>query len=636
MKLNPNKIRNHHFESDMKIDQKEHSRSGKFSSTLFETLKWGYKPFFKRVIFCLICGFIGRILLLGNANIIGQWVDTYCVDSIKCEKTSNYFSHFSSLDFIYFLLTITVLGFIFTLFYRVYLSRLSAQAVSRIYDEVTFRTSRYPMFFFDNNLTGKIITRFSSDYGNVFRVFGGPLAEFLAIIFDLVAMILLTFIASPLYLPLLILIGVVEYALYRLNRNRLRGVRRDLAMSRSPSIAHFAETIQGASSIRIFLRESSFEKRFSNLDSQFLFQKLRTIRHISFFSIQMSFATAIFFLVTTIMAYYFVKIGWMSVGSVGVAFTFIIFAGTTIQMFFEWLAQFEEALIGLERLDVFLRKPIEKGSFLPSGSQFKTGHPFHSFENEERLKQKPLISELNASVKVEDLWFKYSDELPYILKGVSFEIKPGERVGVIGRTGSGKTTLIQNLFYLYPIERGRIFINDFYPDVFNDSKGIDLELYRRSVGLISQEPIILRGTLRENLDLGFKKNDLALIEALNRVGLGSWLVSHEKGLDRELEERGKNVSLGEKQLICMARCLLQDVPIVVMDEATSSIDPQTEENIVKATSEFFKGKTQIIVAHRLSTLKFCDRVLWLDRGEIKMFGQTNIVLDKFQKEKMLC
>jgi ABC-type multidrug transport system fused ATPase/permease subunit len=132
--------------------------------------------------------------------------------------------------------------------------------------------------------------------------------------------------------------------------------------------------------------------------------------------------------------------------------------------------------------------------------------------------------------------------------------------------------------------------------------------------------------LRQNLDVEGLKSDDQLYAALARVGM------HES-LDHKIEEKGKNLSLGERQLICMARCLLQNAPLIIMDEATSAVDPQSEEIMVKATEEFFADRTQLIIAHRLSTLRKCDRILWLVEGQVHRLGPASKILAEFEKEE---
>ena len=140
--------------------------------------------------------------------------------------------------------------------------------------------------------------------------------------------------------------------------------------------------------------------------------------------------------------------------------------------------------------------------------------------------------------------------------------------------------------------------------------------------------------MRENLDLQGRHSDTVLIEALERVELDAWFRRLNDGLSSHIEEKGKNLSAGERQLLCMARCLLQDAPLIVMDEATSSIDPQTEEVLVKATEEFFSDRTQIIIAHRLTTLLGCDKVLWLKSGSVRMFDRPEVVLPLFRESEL--
>jgi ABC-type multidrug transport system fused ATPase/permease subunit len=222
-----------------------------------------------------------------------------------------------------------------------------------------------------------------------------------------------------------------------------------------------------------------------------------------------------------------------------------------------------------------------------------------------------------------------------VLKNVNFEVKASERLGIVGRTGSGKSSLIQALFYLYPIDKGHVAINTHTPKLAETATGVDLNLYRQSMAFIAQEPILFQGTLRFNLDIKSELPDESLWRVLEQVGLKTWVAGQPDGLHMRIEERGKNLSLGERQLLCMARCLLQQAPIVIMDEATSSVDPQSEEIMVKATEEFFSDRTQIIIAHRLSTLAKCDRILWLQNGEIVALGPTHEVLPRFKNTELV-
>lgn len=610
--------------------EQESKFQGKYSKNVFETLWFSYFPHRWQIFGLIIAGFLGRISLLSNANMIGYWVDSFCDPSKqRCLPLPAVFQGWDSNHFIALLGIMTLVGFIFTAIFRITFSRISAQAVSQIYDEVTYRASRFPMSFFDRTPIGRIITRFSSDYGNVFRMFGGPLAEFFSILFDLTSMLILITVASPFYLVIVFFVAILNFIVYRLNRDRLRESRRFLSATRSPSIAHFAETAQGASTIRTFSKQLSFSWRFKNLDQFFLTQKLKTTRLLVLYSFQMNTLTAVLFLITGVFAYHLLNRGLLSVGSIGVAFSFIALSGNTVQMFFEWMTQFEEAMVGVERLDQYLRRPLEPNAKIPNQATFKTGHPRYSSQMDlEKLKKETSPT---AEIEFHNVWLKYEETANAVLKGINFKVNVGEKLGIIGRTGSGKSSMIQALFQFYPLEQGRISINGKSPSG-KEEHFIDLLKYRAQMAYISQDPILFKGTVRENLARGGAGDDQEMIEALKIVGLRNF--ADPQNLDFMLEERGRNISVGERQLLCMARCLLQKAPIIILDEATSSVDPYTEELLVRATDEFFKGKTQIIIAHRLSTLEKCDRLLWLQNGVVKKMGTPDEILPEFKQSDL--
>jgi ABC-type multidrug transport system fused ATPase/permease subunit len=592
-----------------KIFEKEFQ--GRYAKTVFKTLSMAYAR--DRVLLAcfLVAGFCGRLLILGNSNIIGIWADRL----VRGPKPPiGPFGDWSNKDFIIILVVMNILGLLLGLGFRIGFSVVAAKAVSQIYDETTLRVSRFPMKFFDQNPTGRIVTRFSSDYGSVFRLFGGPLAEFLSILFDLLGMIVLITVASPRYLPILIFIGFLNFLTYRLNQAKLRAGRRTLSASRSPSIAHFSETTQGSVTIRSFNRELPFAERFSRLDKNYLQNKIQVVKNLLLYSLQMNSLTSLLLLLTGWMAIGWVQDGVLTMGSVGVAFGFIMLSGNTVQMFFEWLAQFEEALIGLERMDQYLRMPLEESAKLPPEAFFATDHPKRSA---------PWVRDpkLPASISIDlrNVWLKYGESLPYVLKDIDLKVAAGQKLGIIGATGSGKSSLVQVLLHMYPIEKGSIRLNE------KTAEEMGLEEYRSLVGYIPQDPVLFQSTVRENLDPSAELDDHQVLAVLDQVGL-------KIALNLKVDEKGKNLSLGEKQLLCLARCLLEQRPLIIMDEATSSVDPKSEEIMSAAIKKVLEGRTQLIIAHRLSTLQNCDSILWLKDGLVHRFGDPHQILTEFQDQ----
>lgn len=609
----------------MSFEEKSESSNNQFSSAVYSTLALAYKPFLKRIIFVLFLGFLGRVLILGQANIIGYWVDSLCLSSaanpLSC-RTSPLFVGWNPPDFLLLLSAMCAVGFLFTILFRIFFSRFSAYAVSSIYDWVTFKTSRFPIRFFDENPAGRIITRFSSDYGTVFRLFGGPLAEFISIVFDLICILVLIVVSSLYFTIPLVVIIFLNFFIYKKNIHKLRFERRALSASRSPSISHFAESTQGATTIKISGRADAFRRRFEFLDTYYNNQRLKTNVEIMKFSFHMNTLSSLLLLLVGVMSFYLIKDGKISAGSIGASFGLIVYSGNTIQMFFEWLAQLEEGIIGVERLSQYLNKNLEVGQDLDYLSKL----PALIRSPELLMSLRPKEVDLRTGeLALKDLWFRYSTDLPWVLKGVSLNIRIGEKIGIIGRTGSGKTSLIQALFLLYPYEKGKILIDGAEP-----IKDIPLSQYRNNFSYISQDPVLFQGTLRENLDPLNQMDNQALLQTLVQVGYTT-STQDVVILNSRIEERGKNLSIGEKQLLCLARALLQKSPIVILDEATSSVDPHSEDMMVKATDDFFSDRTVIIIAHRLSTLGKCDRIVWLDKGEIRKIGPASEIITEFKR-----
>lgn len=609
----------------------------KFNKASLKTAQMALKPFSKKLFLVLSLGTLGRLSILMNSIIIGKWIDHFCKGP-ECKNSASVWSQFSNTQFLEILFGITVLGFFLTLYFRVHLTKVLTRALASVYDEVTFRTSRFPMSFFDENPVGKIVTRFSSDYMNVMRTFGGAIAEFVSIGIDLGLIVFLLSLTNIYFLPIILCIGALNFYIYIKTRKSLLAQRQKTSNLRSPGISHFAETLQGAHLIRLHHKSKTFTEKFQILDKEYQDEKRNSILKMSFFSFKMNSLSLILFSAISITSYFLIKNNMATVGAVGAALTLVLLSTNTIQIFFEWLSMLEEALVSFERFNSLLNLPLEDGARLPSESQFQTQHPKYSKELEKTLKdqesqlktQRP--SEKGALIEARSLWFRYKPNLPWVLKDLSFTILPGEKVGIVGKTGSGKSSLIKVLYYLYPLDQGGFFINNHAPQLtpapnFEENK-IDLQAYRRLLSLIPQDPVLFQGSLKENLDPYNEHSEAALLEVLKKIHLN-------KKISMMIQERGSNLSQGEKQLIALGRCLLMDTPIVIMDEATSSVDPMTESLLQTSMETLLKGKTQIIIAHRLSTLERCDRIMILKEGIIDTLGSPKDLIPRIRSEELL-
>lgn len=605
--------------------QDESIFSGSYSRGVFRAVWMAYRPWLARVILLLIMAMVARFLLLANTNVLGYWVDTLCQRA--CHPLPALLRDLPAVGFPILLGALTLFGFIFNTIFRIAISRTGTHAVSLFYDEVTLRASRFPMAYFDANPVGRMLTRFSSDYAAIFRMAGGPMGEFLCLVFDLILMVVLTGIASPWFLPLIALALVVNFMLYRKNLIRIRTARRTVSRARSPAIAHFSETVQGAGVIRVFGRESAFVGRFLKLIDEFASVRLASSSVIYGFSFQMTTAVALLVLATGLLGGFLVQTGRVSVGSIGVAFTFVMMSSNTVASFFDWLSNLEEALTGFERLDEYLRHPLEPHAALPPQAQFDTSHPRMSATEVEALSRHPALALGEAGVEISHLSLRYRPNLPLVLHDIDLSIAPGEHVGIIGRTGSGKSSLIQSIFHLYPFDSGDVSVGGFSPLQGN----VPVEVYRSLIALIPQEPLLFHGSLKENLTRGSGVSDETLLELLRMVGLQDLLQVHGADvLNMQVHERGANLSQGQRQLLALARALARRTPVIVLDEATSAVDPASEARLADALRHRLEGRTRIVVAHRLGTIRNADRIVWLEKGRIHRVGTPAEVLPEFE------
>lgn len=215
---------------------------------------------------------------------------------------------------------------------------------------------------------------------------------------------------------------------------------------------------------------------------------------------------------------------------------------------------------------------------------------------------------------------RYSLFSEIVLRDISFSIEAREKIGIVGRTGAGKSSIISLLFRLYPFE-GFVMIDG------QDTKQLEIDSLRRSISIIPQDPVLFSGTLRHNLDPLNEYSDSEIILALNAVQLRHLITSNSLGLEMDVNEAGSNFSVGQRQLICLARAILRRNKLLVLDEASANVDSETDALIQRKIREEFCECTVITVAHRLSTIVDSDRIMVMERGAIREFGRPRELLE---------
>jgi ATP-binding cassette subfamily B protein len=232
------------------------------------------------------------------------------------------------------------------------------------------------------------------------------------------------------------------------------------------------------------------------------------------------------------------------------------------------------------------------------------------------------LEAVKGNIDFKNVWFAYNDE-EYVLKNITFNFKEGEKIAIVGHTGAGKTTIINLINRFYDVNKGEIKI-----DGINIKEFRQKEL-RSNIGIVLQDVFLFSGDIRYNIDLGNKEiTEKQIQDAIDNVGLRKFINELPDGINQKVNERGTTFSVGQRQLISFARALAYNPRILVLDEATSSVDTETEILIQKAIQKLIEGRTSIIIAHRLSTIQSCDKIVVMHKGEVKEMGNHQELLNK--------
>ncbi len=438
--------------------------------------------------------------------------------------------------------------------------------------------------YFDANPTGRILNRFSRDLDAVEKDLSWSLEEAFMALLNSIGAVFVLLTALPLMGVIVLPVVVLYSFLQKTYRSCMREAKRLMAVARSPRMSSIKEVLDGAAVIRSYKAEAFFQKRFSNAlyDYQKAFYGVVLINR--WFSIRIPLVSSLLSLAAAIGVILMGRAGNMSEGLAGMtlvyAFRFWDSLNWTVRAFGEAEAQ----MTSVERLESLasLPKEISAGdtSIVPDQFQGKI-----SFNN---------------------VFASYAPHLPNVLKGASFEVPAGAKAGVIGRTGAGKSTLFSLLHRFIECSAGEILIDKIN---IND---LPLDTLRQTIGTIPQNPILFSGTIRDNLDPLNEHQDEKLNDLLKKVHLNFL----SNGLDTKVSEGGSNFSRGQRQLICLARALVRNAQVIIVDEATASVDGKTDALIRDVLMNECPGITVLIIAHKLQSVSQCDMIIEMGDGKV--------------------
>ncbi|XP_053685732.1 ATP-binding cassette sub-family C member 4 [Sabethes cyaneus] len=463
----------------------------------------------------------------------------------------------------------------------------------KLHDKMFRGLTRATMHFFNTNPSGRVLNRFSKDIGTIDTSLPMSLAECLVFALEILAVVSLVSIVNYWFLLPTAIIATLMFFIRKIYLNSSRAVKRIESVNRSPIFTHTNATLQGLSTVRAFQAQDALTKEFNeqmdvNTSAFYIF--ITTTRA---FALWLDLVCVIYVAVVTLS---FLLWGQDTLGgSVGLAITQTISLIGMCQWGMRQSAELENQMVSVERVSEYTNLPPEPP--LETAPKYR---PQKSWPEE------GVIKFINVDLS-------YSDDGEKVLKDLSFAIQSNEKIGIVGRTGAGKSSLIQALFRLAPYD-GTIEIDGI------NTKTLGLKDLRSKISIIPQDPILFYGTLRSNLDPFEEKSDEELWSALDQVELKEAVSSFTGGLECKMSDGGSNFSMGQRQLVCLARAILRRNKILVLDEATANVDPETDKLIQTTIRTKFADCTVLTIAHRLHTVMDSDRVLVMDAGRVVEFG----------------
>ncbi|NXJ48792.1 MRP7 protein, partial [Spizaetus tyrannus] len=463
------------------------------------------------------------------------------------------------------------------------------RAATVIHNRLLQRALKATVTFFDTTPTGRILNRFSSDLYCVDDSLPFILNIFLANMYGLLGMLVIITYGLPWIGLVLLPLAALYFSIQRYYRRTSRELKRLYSVTLSPVYTHFSETLSGLSSIRAMRATQRFElenQLHLEQNQRCLFASNTAMQWLDI-RLQMIGVAVVTTIAGIAIIQHQKQLG--NPGLVGLALSYALSVTNLLSGLISSFTLTETMMVSVERTE-----------------EYTTDIPT---EPHDKLVQVAADWPSQGLVEFQQVVLAYRAGLPNALDGVSFTIYPGEKVGIVGRTGSGKSTLFLALFRMLELKSGRILLDGV------DSQLVGLEELRSRLAIIPQDPFLFSGSIRENLDPQGRRTDAELHEVLEQCHLWD-AVTQMGGLDSELGERGKSLSLGQRQLVCLARALLTQAKVLCIDEATASVDQKTDQLLQQIIRQRFADKTVLTIAHRLNTILDSDRVLVMQAGRV--------------------
>ena len=544
---------------------------------------------------------VSLLVLASAVEVVGPWLTKVALDEAVPAGDLRLLLLLAGLY-----LAAVVLGFAFRYAQELLTTWLGQSVMYDLRTEIFAKLQRQDLRFYDRNPVGRLMTRITSDVETLNELFSSGVVTVFGDVFTLVFIVgAMLAMDWKLALVAFSVLPFVAWAVF-LFRSRIRDAYRDIRVRLARINAFLHERITGIRVVQLFNREGPDARRHEHINRDYLEAHLRSIRYYALFFPVIEVFTAIALALIIWAGGLRMLAGGVSVGVVVAFLQFARRFFRPIQDLSEKYNLLQGAMASSERVFRLMDQDVEVSD---------PGDPV------------PLPGETRGEIEFRDVWFAYGetqDGTPdWVLRAVGFRVAPGEKVAIVGHTGAGKTTLINLLMRFYDVQEGEILL-DGVP-----IRRLGLEDLRARIGLVLQDVFLFSRDVGYNIRLGSSDIDRARVEAAaERVGARRFIERLPLSYDQPLGERGSRLSVGERQLVSFARALAFDPPILILDEATSSVDSELEAQIETATTELMRGRTSLVIAHRLSTVQGADRILVLHKGELREEGTHEELLDK--------
>ncbi|MDX5423421.1 MAG: ABC transporter ATP-binding protein/permease, partial [Hymenobacteraceae bacterium] len=563
------------------MEDKSQNTGKVFDADVIRRLFTFVKPYLKTFYFIVFLTFASAILAAVRPFLIQYTVDNEILQN-----------DWEGLNKMFVILAVLLVGHAIVQYLHTYFAGWLGQHVVRDIRVQLYRhILNLRLKFFDRTPIGTLVTRNVSDVETLSDVFSEGLAAMIGDILQLVFILgFMFYIDWELALVSLSTFPIMLISTY-IFKEKIKDTFQDVRTAVARLNSFVQEHITGMSIVQIFNNEKREMEKFKEINKE---HTRANIRSVLYYSVYFPVAEIIGAAGLGLLVWYGAHGVIDDEVSLGTLMAFILY----IQMFFRPIRmiadRFNTLQLGVVSTERLMRL-LDSKEMIPDNGDYKP----------EKIK---------GNVSFKDVWFAYKDE-DWVLRNISLDVKAGESVAFVGATGAGKTSVINLLNRFYEINSGQILIDG------HDIKAYDLSVLRHHIGLVLQDVFLFSGSIADNISLGNKSiTEEQMWHAADLVGTRKFIERLPGGLHYQVMERGATLSVGQRQLISFVRAMVYNPEIIILDEATSSVDSETEELIQYAIDQLMHGRTSIVIAHRLSTIQKADKIIVMDRGEIKEMG----------------